>query len=86
MKGLLGEMVKAGQVSNPTYGKYDLPANAPYSADSKGEVGGKSKESKRSKRDTGGASDVCMHGFAGGAGCYLCDPEHPCREEEGGLA
>ena len=89
VKVLLGEMVKAGQVSNPSYGKYDLPANAPYSpysANSQGEVGGKSKGSKRSKCDTGGASVVCMHGFAEGADCYLCGPEHPYREEEGGLA
>ena len=88
VKVLLGEMVKAGQVSNPTYGKYGLPANAPYSpysANSESEVGGKSKDSKQSKCDTGGASVVCMHGFAGGADCYLCDPEHPYREEEGGL-
>jgi DNA-binding NarL/FixJ family response regulator len=87
VKVLLGEMVKAGQVTNPTYGKYALPANAPYppySANSKREERGKSKDSKQSKRDTGGASVVCMHGFSAGAGCYPCDPEHPYREEEGG--
>jgi hypothetical protein len=89
VKVLLGEMVKAGQVSNPSYGKYDLPANAPYppySANSGDEERGKSKESKEGKRDTGDASVVCMHGFARGAGCYLCDPEHPYREREAGSA
>ena len=87
VKVLLGEMVKAGQVSNPTYGKYDLPNNAPYSpypANSDDEDQSKSKGSKQSKRDRGGAAVVCMHGFVEGAGCYPCDPEHPYREEEGG--
>jgi hypothetical protein len=89
VKVLLGEMVKAGQVSNPTYGKYDLPNNAPYSpysANSGGEEQSKSMESKRSKRDTGSTLVVCVHGYAGGTGCYLCNPEHPYCEEEGGLA
>lgn len=26
----------------------------------------------------------CIHGYAGGKGCYLCDPDHPCRQEQGG--
>jgi DNA-binding NarL/FixJ family response regulator len=86
VKVLLGEMVKAGQVSNPSYGKYVLPDDAPYSAypayPSNGD-GGKSKQSKESKRDEGRASGVCVHGFAGGAGCYLCDPEHLYRREGG---
>ena len=58
VKVLLGEMVKAGQVSNPAYGKYDLPNNAPYSpysANSIDENQSNSKGSKQSKRDTGGA-------------------------------
>jgi DNA-binding NarL/FixJ family response regulator len=46
VKVLLGEMVKVGQVSNPAYGKYVLPDDAPYSAypaySSNGD-GGKSK-------------------------------------------
>jgi hypothetical protein len=86
VKVLLGEMVKSGQVSNPTYGKYALPNNAPYSAypaySSNGD-GGKSKQSKGSKRDTGGASVVCVHGFAGGEGCYVCLPGHPNRNKGG---
>ena len=24
----------------------------------------------------------CIHGYQEGTGCYLCDPEHPPREEE----
>ena len=84
VKVLLGEMVKAGQVSNLSYGKYARPANAPYSAypaySSNGD--GKSKQSKGSKRDTEGASVVCVHGFAGGEGCYVCVPGHPNRNEE----
>ena len=92
VKVLLGEMVKAGQVSNPAYGKYGLSANAPYSPysansrDSEKYKSRESKESKHSKRDTGDTSVVCMHGFAGGSGCYLCDSEHPYRKEEGGVA
>jgi hypothetical protein len=26
----------------------------------------------------------CIHGFAGGKGCYLCDPNHPYRIEQEG--
>jgi hypothetical protein len=71
VKVLLGEMVKAGQVTNPTYGRYDLPDDTPYSpypAYSSNGGGAKSKEGKRSKRDAGGASVVCVHGFSGGGG------------------
>ena len=27
--------------------------------------------------------DLCLHGYPGGKECYLCDPEHPMRREEG---
>lgn len=82
-------MVKAGQVTNPTHGKYDLPANAPYSpysANSGDEEEGKSKDGKGSKRDVEHAYVTCSHSFVGGTGRYLCDPEHLYHEEEGGLA
>lgn len=51
VKVLLGEMVKAGQVTNPSYGKYTLPQApySPYSANSGDTNGHKSKESKQSK-------------------------------------
>ncbi len=87
VKVLLGEMVKAGQVSNPSYGKYDLPNNAaysPYPANSSNGDSGKSKQSKESKRDTGGAYLTCVHGFPEGVGRHPRDPEHSYREEEGG--
>jgi hypothetical protein len=29
----------------------------------------------------GGHLEECGHGFEGGKGCYLCDPEHPYRKE-----
>jgi hypothetical protein len=81
VKVLLGEMVKAGQVANPSYGKYGLPSTTPYSpysanSDSKDES--KSKESKHSK-DTYDTADavVCLHGYPEGGGCYVCDPNHP---------
>jgi len=34
--------------------------------------------------DYSGASQSvqCIHGYQEGTGCYLCDPEHPPREEE----
>ena len=91
VKVLLGEMVKDGQVSNSSYGKYDLPNHAPYSpypAYSSNGGDGKGKQSKRSKRDVEGASVVCMHESARGAGCYPWDPGHPypsagSDEEEG---
>jgi hypothetical protein len=28
----------------------------------------------------------CKHGLRGGVGCYLCDPQHPYRHKEGGVA
>lgn len=51
VKVMLGEMVKTGQVANPSYGKYALPATnpyPPYSANSDKADEGNSKESKRS--------------------------------------
>ena len=60
VKVLLGEMVKAGQVTNPSYGKYALPNDTPYSpypANPGGPDGGESKEGKRSKADTESAPD-----------------------------
>ncbi len=27
---------------------------------------------------------TCSHGYPGGKGCYLCDPDHPYREKERG--
>ena len=60
VKVLLGEMVKAGQVANPSYGKYALPNDTPYSpypANPGGPDGGESKEGKRSKADTESAPD-----------------------------
>ena len=60
VKVLLGEMVKAGQVVNPSYGKYALPNDAPYPpypANSGGPDDGKGKEGKRSKAETGDAPD-----------------------------
>ncbi len=84
VKVLLGEMVKAGQVTNPAYGKYDLPANAPYSAYSANAKDKEKGKSKESKRDEGHAPVICIHGFVGDSGCYPRDPEHSYREEEGG--
>lgn len=60
VKVLLGEMVKAGQVSNPSYGKYTLPDKgtySPYPANSPGQDGHESNGSKRSKAHTGGGED-----------------------------
>ena len=31
------------------------------------------------KDANGGNLKECGHGYEGGKGCYLCDPEHPCR-------
>jgi hypothetical protein len=88
VKVLLGEMVKAGQVANPSYGKYGLPSTtpySPYSANSHGDEEGKSKESKHSE-DTSDTADavVCLHGYPGGEGCYVCDPDHPYHKEVDG--
>jgi hypothetical protein len=37
----------------------------------------------RSSLPEGGHLKVCGHGFQGGKGCYLCDPEHPYRLKSG---
>jgi hypothetical protein len=78
IKVLLGEMVKAGQVANPSYGKYALPSTNPYSPYSANSGDSKSKESKRSKGEDGTPHLItCIHGYPEGKGCYLCDSEHP---------
>jgi hypothetical protein len=85
VKVMLGEMVKTGQVANPSYGKYALPATnpyPPYSANSDKADEGNSKESKRSKGNDEEATIVCLHGYPAGEGCYLCDPDHPHRRQE----
>jgi hypothetical protein len=90
VKVLLGEMVKAGQVANPSYGKYALPAinpYSPYSANSDLAEKGKSKESKRSKGNDDSPSPItCIHGYPGGQGCYLCDQSHTYHKKERGEA
>jgi len=80
VKVLLGQMIKAGQVANPLYGKYALPsANpfSPYSANSEGNDEDVSKESKG--RDDTRSSITCIHGYPAGEGCYSCDPQHPTK-------
>ena len=83
VKVLLGQMVRAGQVANPFYGKYTLPsANpfSPYSANSEGNDD-VSKESKQSKdNDDTRSPIVCIHGYPAGKGCYSCDPQHPSKK------
>jgi hypothetical protein len=32
----------------------------------------------------GGYRQRCIHGYPGGVGCYLCDPNHPYRLKQGG--
>jgi hypothetical protein len=34
---------------------------------------------------TGGSLKGCGHGYPGGKGCYLCDPDHPYRPREGAM-
>jgi hypothetical protein len=82
VKVLLGEMVKAGQVANPSYGKYGIPSTtpySPYSANSDGTDESKSKESKHSKDIDDAAVITCIRGYPAGEGCYSCDLNHPCR-------
>jgi hypothetical protein len=86
VKVLLGEMLKAGQVANPSYGKYGLPSitpYSPYSANSDSKDESKSKESKHSKDLDEAAVITCLHGYPEGDGCYLCDPDHPYRLDGG---
>jgi hypothetical protein len=33
------------------------------------------------EQNAGGTEPRCIHGFPGGAGCYLCDPAHPHRHK-----
>jgi hypothetical protein len=37
---------------------------------------------KGGQKVQGGDRQRCIHGFPGGAGCYLCDPEHPFRRKQ----
>lgn len=37
------------------------------------------------KHSSGLTTGECKHGYVGGRGCYVCDPDHPYREE-GGVA
>jgi len=38
---------------------------------------------QRSSLPEGGHLEGCINGFQGGRGCYLCDPDHPYRKNEG---
>jgi AAA domain len=40
------------------------------------------EESQGGQEGQGDHAPRCMHGFAGGKGCYLCDPTHPYRREQ----
>jgi hypothetical protein len=49
-----------------------------------GEVGTlKRDESEAVKAANGGSLKECGHGYPGGKGCYLCDPDHPYRKKVG---
>jgi hypothetical protein len=77
VKVLLGEMVKAGQVANPSYGKYGFPSTnrySPYSANSEDDEEDKGKGGKQSKGEEEAVPGGCIHGNS--EGCYLCDPDH----------
>jgi hypothetical protein len=39
--------------------------------------------SKSIKNANRGTLKECTHGYSGGKGCYLCDPNHPYRKKEG---
>jgi AAA domain len=41
---------------------------------------------KGSQEVQGGDRQRCIHGYPGGVGCYLCDPNHPYRLKQGGAA
>jgi hypothetical protein len=43
-------------------------------------------QEKHATGRTGGGEAKCIHDFAGGRGCYLCDPNHPTRIKEGARA
>ena len=78
VKVLLGEMVKAGQVANPSYGKYGLPSTAPYSpysanSDSTDESGAEEEKSQSKGTYDTAEPVICLHGYPGGEGCYSCD-------------
>lgn len=45
-----------------------------------------SEEGQGGQEDHEDHEASCIHGFRGGKGCYLCDPNHPYRLKEGGAA
>lgn len=49
-----------------------------------GKVGNLNQEDEETiKTANGGILKECSHGYEGGKGCYLCDPDHPYRKNGG---
>ena len=43
-------------------------------------------QEKHASGRTGAEDEMCIHGLRGGKECYLCDPQHPYRAKQGGVA
>jgi hypothetical protein len=74
------------EIAEATGKSHALPAASAYSAypaNPSDEEGDEGKDGKRSKGGDGTAPIICIHGYPGGRGCYLCDPDHPNRGEGG---
>jgi hypothetical protein len=57
--------------------------NSPYiREDDQGNQGAHADQGDRDDHVHPGAGE-CIHGYANGAGCYCCDPNHPYRLKEG---
>jgi hypothetical protein len=64
--GTLGTVGPLGKDANPE------PANSAYLRE----------EDQGCQEGQGDHGPRCIHGFPDGAGCYLCDPEHPFRRKD----
>ena len=77
VKQRLWRMAQDGQVENQN-GKYGITHNHDNRVTQ--ETGGGYPVTPVIDYSEGSESVKCIHGFTGGKGCYLCDPEHPVRK------
>jgi hypothetical protein len=81
VKKTMWEMSRDGQLSSTGSGKYapvtSYPGNPGNPSTVKG-AGSVTEVTKVTEPDAHPCSPVpCPHGYPGGEGCYLCDPDHP---------
>jgi AAA domain/Ribonuclease R winged-helix domain len=90
VREMLSQMVKDGQVVNVNRGAYTLPNNPQNTPDIADKLTSPlsfvrmSAMSGHLREEDDASAVTCIHGLPGGAGCYLCDPNHPERKKQRG--